>query len=101
MDISLINAGLAGGVALASVPVILHLVMKQPPKRVIFPALRLMSERHKRSKKKLRIKNWLLLLARMALVALMAMALARPRLFSQTRLLGDQGVPSAVRLAFD
>jgi len=100
MDISLINAGLAGGVALASVPVILHLFMKQTPKRVIFPALRLIRERHKRSKKKLRIKNWLLLLARMALVALMAMALARPRLFSQTRL-GDQEVPTAVGLVFD
>jgi len=57
MDISLINAGLAGGAALASVPVILHLFMKQTPKRVIFPALRLIRERQKRSRKKLRIKN--------------------------------------------
>src|SRR3954468_19543983 len=100
MDISLINAGLAGGAALASVPVILHLFMKQTPKRVIFPALRLIRERHKRSKKKLRIKNWLLLLARMALLARRGMALARPRLFSQTSL-GDQEVPTAVGLVFD
>src|SRR5215218_252491 len=100
MDISLINAGLAGGVALASVPVILHLFMKQTPKRIVFPALRLIRERHKRSRKKLRIKNWLLLLARMALLALMALALARPSLFSQTSL-GDQDVPTALGLVFD
>lgn len=100
MDISLIHAGLAAGTALAALPVILHLFMKQTPKHIIFPALRLIRERQKRSRKKLRVKNWLLLLARMALVALMALALARPRLFSQTSL-GDQEVPTAVGLVFD
>src|SRR5207237_301510 len=93
MDISLIHAGLAGGAALAALPVILHLFMRQTPKHVIFPALRLIRERQKRSRKRLRIKNWLLLLARMALVALMALALTRPRLFSPPSL-GDQEVPT-------
>ncbi|HMB07657.1 MAG TPA: BatA domain-containing protein [Isosphaeraceae bacterium] len=100
MDISLIHAGLAAGAALAAVPVLLHLFMKQQPKHVVFPALRLIRERQKRSRKRLRIKNWLLLLARMALVALMALALARPRLFSQTAL-GDREVPTALGLVFD
>src|SRR5215469_9594468 len=100
MDISLINAGLAAGTALAALPVILHLFMKQTPKRVVFPALRLIRERQKRSRKKLRVKNWLLLLARMALVALMALALARPSLFSQATL-GDREVPTALGLVFD
>jgi hypothetical protein len=100
MEFSLINAGLAAGVALAALPVILHLFMKQTPKRVVFPALQLIRERQKRSHKKLKVKNWLLLLARMALVALMAMALARPRLFSQTSL-GDEEVPTALALVFD
>ena len=100
MDISLIHAGLAAGAALAALPVILHLFMKQQPKRVVFPALRLIRERQKRSRKKLRVKNWLLLLARMVLIALMALALARPRLFSQTSL-GDQEVPTALGLVFD
>ncbi|WP_422927079.1 BatA domain-containing protein [Singulisphaera sp. PoT] len=100
MDISLIHAGLAGGVALASLPVILHLFMKQKPKHVVFPALRLIRERQKRSRKKLRVKNWLLLIARMLLVALMALALARPRLYSQTSL-GDQNVPMAAAFVFD
>ena len=51
MDISLIHAGLAAGAALAALPVILHLFMKQTPKHVIFPALRLIRERQKRSRK--------------------------------------------------
>ena len=100
MDISLINAGLAAGAALAAVPVILHLFMKQTPKHVIFPALRLIRERQKRSKKKLQVKNWLLLLARMALLALMALALARPTIVTEASI-GDVEVPTAIGLVFD
>ncbi len=100
MESIFINAGLVAGATLAAVPVILHLFMKQTPKHVVFPALRLIRERQKRSRKRLRIKNWLLLLARMALIALMALALARPRLWSKTSL-GDQEVPTALALVFD
>ena len=75
-------------------------VHEADPQARHFPALRLIRERQKRSRKKLRVKNWLLLVARMALVALMALALARPRLFSQTSL-GDQEVPTALGLVFD
>src|SRR4051795_3761942 len=100
MDLSLVHAGLAAGAALAAIPVILHLFMKQTPKHVIFPALRLIRERHKRSRKKLKVKNWLLLLARMAVLALMALALARPALNSETSL-GDQEVPTALAFVFD
>ena len=84
-----IHAGLAAGAALAALPVILHLFMRQTPKHVIFPALRLIRERQQQSKKRMRVKNWLLLLARMAILALMALALARPSLYSQVPL-GDE-----------
>src|SRR6516162_2312001 len=100
MEFSLLHAGLAAGVGLAALPVILHLFIRQTPKHVVFPALRLIRERQKRSRKKMRIKNWLLLLARMAVLALMALALARPRLYSQVPL-GDQSVPTAMGLVFD
>lgn len=100
MDISLLHTGLAAGAALAAVPVVLHLFMRQTPKHVIFPALRLIRERQKRSRKRLRVKNWLLLLARMALLALMALALARPSIVSEASI-GDQDVPTAIGLVFD
>src|SRR6516165_10579390 len=100
MEFSLIHAGLAAGALLAALPVILHLFMRQTPKHVIFPAMRLVRERQKRSRKRMRIKNWLLLLARMAMLALMALALARPRLYSQMPL-GDESVPTALGLVFD
>jgi hypothetical protein len=100
MEMSLMHAGLAAGAALAALPVILHLFMRQTPKHVIFPALRLIRERQKQSKKRMKIKNWLLLLARMAILALMALALARPRVYSEVPL-GDESQPMALGLVFD
>lgn len=94
------HTGLAAGAALAALPVLLHLFMRQTPKRVVFPALRLIRERQKRSKKRLRVKNWLLLLARMLLLALMALALARPSIVSEASI-GDAEVPTAIGLVFD
>jgi hypothetical protein len=100
MESIFINAGLAAGAGLAALPFILHLFFRQTPKRVIFPALQLIRERQKRSRKRLKVKNWLLLLARMALLVLMALALARPRLWSSTRLTAED-VPTALALVFD
>lgn len=100
MDLSLVHLGLAAGAALAVVPLILHLLMRQKPKRVVFPALQLIRNRHRESTKRLRIKNWLLLLARMALVALMALALARPSLNAPVQL-GDRDVATALALVID
>ncbi|MEO6811327.1 MAG: BatA domain-containing protein, partial [Isosphaeraceae bacterium] len=98
--ITFVTVGLTAGAALAALPVIIHLIMRQTPKHIIFPALRLIKQRQKQSRKRLRIRNWLLLLARMVLIALMALALARPKVSSQTSL-GDQEVPNALALVFD
>ncbi len=95
-----LNVGLVAGVSLAALPVILHLFMKQTPKHIIFPALRLIRERQKRSRKKLRVKNWLLLLARMCLLALMALALARPRIDVNASI-GTGEEPTALAFVFD
>jgi hypothetical protein len=101
MEFSLINAGLAAGAAMAVVPLILHLLMRQTPKRVIFPALRLIRERQKQSKKRLRVKNWLLLLARMAIIALMALALARPNLTTESSVGGGDEIDTAIAIIVD
>src|ERR1700728_2496563 len=100
MELSIMNVGLAaGGAALAALPVILHLFMRQTPKHVIFPALRLLRERQTQSKKRMRVKNWLLLLARMPILPLMARALPRPRFYSGVPL-GDDSQPMARGLVF-
>ena len=56
--------------------------------------------RRQESKKQLKVKNWLLLLARMLILAMMALALAQPSLNSETTL-GSQEVATALALVVD
>ncbi len=99
MDFSLLNAGLAAGAAMAAVPVLLHLLQRQKPQPVIFPALQLIRKRYQESTRRRRIKNWLLLLLRALLFALLALALARPA-FNTRISITDESVPSALALVF-
>lgn len=83
MTISLLHPLLAGiAVAAATIPIILHLLLRQQPKRIVFPALRLLRDRHQRTVQKLRLRQWLLLAARILLFLLLGLALARPTLRS-------------------
>lgn len=100
MELSLLNLGLAAGAALAAVPVILHLVLRQKPKHLIFPALRLIQARHLSNRRKLRLRHLLLLALRMLVIMLMALALARPVVRS-AGFISDQEAPVAATLVFD
>jgi hypothetical protein len=92
---SFIHPLLLGGLALMSLPVIIHLIMRQQPKRLIFPAFRFLKQQLKTNQRKLRLRHWLLLAFRMLLIALMCLALARPRLFSE-RLAGLNSEQAAI-----
>lgn len=81
---------LGGGLAFG--PVILHLLMQEKPKRMVFPALRFVLQKQFVARRSMRLRHWLLLLLRMGLIALVALALARPAaataLFGSYLLLG-------------
>src|SRR5262249_23119140 len=100
MEMSLIHAGLAAGPALAALPVILHLFMRQTPQHVMFPALRLIRGPQPPARQRPRIQNGLRPLARSVLLGLMARALACPTVYSQVPV-GDESVPTALGLVFD
>lgn len=68
------------GLAAVALPIILHLLLKQKPKKLLFPALRLIEQRRKQSTRRLRMKQFWLLLLRMLVLALIVFALSRPSL---------------------
>ena len=72
------NPLLLGGAAFAALPVILHLVMRQKPKHLSFPALRFLQVRQMANRRRLQLRHLLLLLLRIAAICLLAFALARP-----------------------
>ncbi|HQZ68747.1 MAG TPA: BatA and WFA domain-containing protein, partial [Planctomycetaceae bacterium] len=77
---SLINASLLFGMGLAALPVILHLVMRAKPKRIEFPALRLLKTRKVSNARRMQLRHLLLLLLRSLLIAVLVLAIARPSL---------------------
>src|SRR5947209_3250708 len=84
---------LLGGLLLAGLPVLLHLIMQQKPKHLVFPAFRFLRLQHRTNQRKIRLRHLLLLLLRVLLIALICLALARPRVFSdRVSLGGDQPV---------
>ena len=73
-----VNASLPFGGMLMAVPVILHLMMRQKPRPLLFPAIRFIQQRRESNRRTLRLRHWLLLLLRALLIVLLAAAIARP-----------------------
>lgn len=91
---------LLGGLLLVGIPVLLHLIMRQKPKRLPFPAFRFLLQRHRANQRRLRLRHLLLLALRALLIAAACLALARPRVLSERlNLTSDQ--PVAAVLVFD
>ena len=90
-----VNASLIFGSALIAVPIVLHLIMRRKPMLLEFPALRFIQKRHDTNQRRLRLRHLLLLLLRMAAIALLAFALARPSVKLGGGVLGSQESPVA------
>ncbi len=60
-------AFLAGALAIA-VPIVLHLIMRQQPKHLEFPALRFIKQRQHANRRNVQLRHWLLLFLRCALL---------------------------------
>jgi hypothetical protein len=87
---------LALGLA-AAVPLLLHLLQRHQGPRVVFPALRYLRRAEKESARRIRVRQILLMLLRVATVLLIALAAARPF----ARLTGSTHAPTAVAIILD
>jgi len=98
---SFVHPLLLGGLLLVGIPVLIHLIMQQKPKRLPFPAFRFLVQKVRTNQRRLRLRHLLLLLLRMALIALLCLALARPMLLNpgSVGLVGDR--PAAVAIVID
>jgi Aerotolerance regulator N-terminal len=98
--VSFVFPMLLGGLALVGIPVLIHLIMRQKPRVLPFPAFRFLVQRHRANLRKLRLRHVLLLALRMLILAAICLALARPRAFSEGLGLGGDR-PLAAVLLFD
>ena len=73
---SLLNPAILFGLGLVTIPVILHLLLRQKPKKLIFPAMQLIQNRRKQNVRRMRLRHIWLLLLRMLVLGLLVLAIA-------------------------
>lgn len=66
-----------GGIGVA-IPIVIHLLSRRRPQRVIFPSIGLLKPKASLSQSRVRIKKWWLLALRIAALIFLALALAQP-----------------------
>ena len=105
---SFVTPLLLAGASLVAVPIVLHLIMRQQPKHLEFPAIRFLQLHKEANRRQLRLRHLLLLLMRCLAIILIALALARPSIdesglfgLETSALLGEAEAPVAAALVFD
>lgn len=77
---SLIHPFLGWFLLLGLIPVILHLLLRAKPKKLMFPALRLIQNRRRQNVQRMRLKHFWLMLLRVLIITVLVLAIARPRI---------------------
>ncbi|MFG0287760.1 MAG: BatA domain-containing protein [Rhodopirellula sp. JB044] len=79
---SFLSATLLIGTLAAGIPVALHLLARQPPRRVVFPSVAFLQRQLTTQTSRLRIRRWWLLALRIIALIVFALVLARPHIDS-------------------
>ncbi len=79
-----LSTGLLAGLLASGIPIALHLLARQKPKRVVFPATRFLKQSLDTHRDRLKIRRWWLLAMRIFAIAMLAVALARPQIHTAT-----------------
>jgi len=78
LALSFVNAAMLGGLALASLPIIIHLLNRRRFKTMDWAAMEFLLKAAVRNRRRVRLENLLLLALRTLLVLLLILAVARP-----------------------
>lgn len=98
---SFLNPLLLLGLLGAAVPIIIHLIHKHKPRKQTFAAIELLRRSIERVERKWRLKRFLLLLSRVALLAALALAAAGPLFGSEKSLIVGSGGPKRLGIVID
>lgn len=79
-QMSILHPALLAGLGLALIPVLLHLLLRAKPKRLVFPALRLIRQNRRQNVRRMQLRHLWLLLLRILVIVLIVTALSRPSL---------------------
>ncbi len=83
----------------AAVPLLIHLLSRRKARREAFPSVRFLNQVHRQEVRRLRLREWLLLLLRTLAVACLALAFSRPAI--QGSLAGGAHSPATMLALVD
>ena len=96
---SFLNPIMLAGLAAISVPIIIHLLNRRKFQKVVWAAMRFIQTSVEKNQKRMRIEDMILLALRCLLLALLALALARPAILSNaTGVFGQSKVTGVIIL---
>lgn len=78
MGLTFLNGLFAFALAGVALPLIIHLLNRRRTKRLSFSSVRFLEEVSRRQRRRIQVRQWLLLALRMLIVALIALAMMRP-----------------------
>jgi hypothetical protein len=76
--IGFLHPWVLAGLVAAGIPILLHLIQRRQPPVVVFPAVRYLVDTTREHQRRLKLRNWLLLVIRTLLIALLVLAAAGP-----------------------
>jgi hypothetical protein len=92
-----LNPIMLAGLFAIAVPVAIHLLNRRKTQRVVWAAMRFLQASVRRNQRRMRVQDWLLLLMRCGLMALLALIVARPALHAAASY-GRTGVTAVIVL---
>ena len=96
-----LSPALLFGLIAMVLPPIIHLLLRRKPKRVIFPSLEFILKSHRKTARRFKIRQLLLMLSRSALLGLLVFSLARPLLTSDASRAADAVEGGTVVIVID
>ncbi len=100
-QLSFLNTGLLILAAATVLPLIIWLLAKKKPPRIIFSSIRFIKNTEKEQKSRSQLKNILLLIIRMLIILLVVLAASRPSLRTPRLKPGRKHPPTAVAIVLD
>lgn len=96
-----LHPALLWGAALAAVPILIHILNRRRHRRLPWGAMRFVLAAYRKTRRRVQLENWILLLLRTAAILLLALALARPFLGKSSPLAALTEKRRALVLALD
>ena len=102
MSLSFLHPALLWGLVAAALPLAIHLFYRRRPRSVPFPAIDFVMQARRETERRLKLRRVLLFVARTAILAAAALAIARPRLSTpEARAAAGPAGPAATAIVLD